>query len=120
MKVMIVDDSTLLQSRLTNALKEMDENLNISQAGSCKEALHMFSRFKPDMVILDIALPDGSGINLLQRFKNDAPAVHVVMLTNFPTDEFKKNCMELGADYFFDKSKMKELISIISTNKLQN
>ena len=118
MKVMIVDDSILLQSRLTNALRKVDENMNISRANSCKEALELFSQFEPDTVILDIALPDGSGINLLQRFKKEASEVHVIMLTNYPTEEFKKNCMELGADCFFDKSNMKGLINIIKYNKL--
>jgi DNA-binding NarL/FixJ family response regulator len=116
MKVMIVDDSILLQTRLSNALRRVDENMSISGAGNCKEAIDLFSHFNPDTVILDIALPDGSGINLLQRFKKEAPAVHVIMLTNYPTDEFIKNCMELGADYFFDKSNMKGLINIIKYN----
>ena len=113
MKIMIVDDSKLLQTRLINALRKVDEYMSISQASSCKEATVMFSLTGPDTVILDIALPDGSGINLLQRFKKEAPAVHIIMLTNYPTDEFKKNCMELGADYFFDKSNMNELINTI-------
>ena len=113
MKVMIVDDSKLLQTRLINALRKVNENMSISLASSCKEAADMFSLVSPDTVILDIALPDGSGINLLQRFKKEIPTVHVIMLTNYPTDEFKKNCLELGADYFFDKSNMNGLINTI-------
>jgi DNA-binding response OmpR family regulator len=113
MKIMIVDDSNLLQIRLTNALKKVDENMSISRANSCGEAIDLFMDFEPDTVILDIALPDGSGISLLQQFKKQTPAVQVIMLTNYPTEEFKKNCMELGADYFFDKSNMKGLINSI-------
>ena len=113
MKIMIVDDSYLLQTRLTNALRKVDENMSISRAANCHEAVDLFSFFEPDTVILDISLPDGSGISLLQRFKNEMPTVHVIMLTNYPTEEFKKDCMELGADYFFDKSNMKELINTI-------
>ena len=113
MKVIIVDDSNLLHTRLTNALKKVDVNMIISGAGSCKEALDMFLQFEPDTVILDIALPDGSGINLLQQFKKQVLAVHIIMLTNYPTDEFKKNCMELGADSFFDKSEINGLINTI-------
>ena len=110
---MIVDDSILLQIRLTNALRKVDENMSISRAGSCREATALFSLFKPDTVILDIALPDGSGISLLQQFKEKAPSVHVMILTNYPTDEFKKDCLALGADNFFDKSNMKGLINTI-------
>jgi len=113
MKIMIVDDSKLLQTRLINALRKVDEYMSISQASSCKEATDLFSLNCPDTVILDIALPDGSGINLLQRFKKEAPAVHIIMLTNYPTEEFIKDCMELGADYFFDKSEINGLINTI-------
>lgn len=116
MKIMIVDDSILLQIRLTGALRKVDENMSIKRAGSCSEAVHLFTDFEPDTVILDIALPDGSGINLLQRFKKEIPTVHVIILTNYPTDEFKKNCMELGADYFFYKSNMKGLLNTIKNN----
>ena len=113
MKVMIVDDSKILQTRLIKALRKVNENMSILKAGSCREAVDQFYYFGPDTVILDIALPDGSGIDLLQRFKKEVPAVQVIMLTNYPTDEFKKSCMDLGADYFFDKSNINGLINTI-------
>lgn len=113
MKVLIVEDNDLLQARLRNALIKIDGDMVISQAGSCKEALELFSYHVPDTVILDIALPDGSGIDLLRTFKKDYPPVSVLMFTNYPTDEFKKSCMEMGADQFFDKANMNELIKTI-------
>lgn len=110
MKVMIVDDSNLLQTRLVNSLRKIDERICISQAYSCKEALKFFPEYVPDIVILDIELPDGSGIHLLDQFKKSDPMVFVVMLTNYSTMEFRKPCMELGADRFFDKSNITELL----------
>ena len=114
MKLLIVDDSKLLQSRLRDALRKVDVNMFISQAGNCKEAIELFSRFTPDKVILDISLPDGSGISLLQEFKKNDPTISVMMFTNYPTDDFKKRCLELGADYFFEKSNMAGLINSIA------
>jgi two-component system, NarL family, invasion response regulator UvrY len=113
MMVMIVDDSALLQSRLSKALLEADKNISITQALSCKEATEKFAALKPDVVILDIALPDGSGINLLKQFKKVSPGAKVIMFTNYPTAEFKARCEQLGADYFLDKSKISDLIKII-------
>lgn len=120
MNILIVDDSQLLQSRLNHALRKVNVNMNISQAITCREALEAFGPFTPDKIILDISLPDGSGIGLLQEFKKKDPSIQVIMFTNYPTDEFKKRCIELGADYFLDKSNMKELINIIYPAQAQN
>ncbi len=108
---MIVDDSDLIQFRIFNALKKVDEAINIAQVGSCEEALEQFPSFAPDTVILDLGLPDGSGVSLLQKFKKEKPDVHVIVFTNYNTIEFKKSCKDLGADYFFDKSNFSNLIN---------
>ena len=116
MKLLIVDDSDLLQNRLRNAIEEVDKTISISQAHSFKDGLELFITFGPDTIILDIALPDGSGINLLRIFKKEKTYVKVLIFTNYPTSEFKKRCLELGADYFFDKSNLGSIIKAISEN----
>ena len=103
-KVLIVDDSHLVQTMLRKELEGVDRSLRISQAANCEEAVDRFGSFEPDMVILDIELPDGSGIGLLERFKEDRPGLEVIMFTNYATHEFRKRCRELGADHFIDKS----------------
>jgi DNA-binding NarL/FixJ family response regulator len=113
MNALIVDDSDLLQSRLKKALLLLDDSMEIIQTNCCEEASKLFLFRKPDIVILDIALPDGSGIDLLRTFKNESPEVIIAMLTNFPTTEFRSTCLSLGADYFFDKSNLIELIKTI-------
>jgi DNA-binding response OmpR family regulator len=113
MKVLIVDDNVMLQKRLEKILTAMNANSKIMQAYNCKQAMELFTPGRPDKVILDIALPDGSGINLLKEFKKDQPGVHVIMFTNYPTDEFKNRCLELGADEFIDKKNFNQLIEII-------
>ena len=119
MKLLIVDDSDLLQNRLRNAIMEVDKTIRIAFASSYREGLELFSTFGPDTVILDIALPDGSGITLLQIFKKEIPSINVIIFTNYPTSEFKKSCLEFGADRFFDKSNLSGLIKSIGENSLQ-
>jgi len=113
MKLLIVDDSELLQTRLRKSILEVDKNINIEQAYSVRQAIGLFSSFIPCKIILDIALPDGSGIDLLKKFKIEKPDTEIIILTNFPTSEFKKRCIELGADYFFDKSNLSGLLKVI-------
>ena len=114
MKLLIVDDSDLLQSRLRKSILEVDNSISIEQAYSVKQALDLFLSFIPCKIILDIALPDGSGIDLLKKFKIEKPDTKVIILTNFPTSEFRKRCMDLGADYFFDKSNLSGLLRVIA------
>jgi len=114
MNVLIVDDSDLLLDRLKKSLTELNKNINISLASNCKEAMDLFTRQPYDIIILDIDLPDGSGVQLLRLFKKKKPETDVIMFTNFQAAEFKKNCIELGADHFFNKSEIAELIKIMS------
>lgn len=113
MKLIVVDDSKILQSRLLKNLMKVDKNIRIRQAFNCKNALELFSAFNPDAVILDIDLPDGSGIDLLQKFKKEDPGAEVIIFTNYPTSEFKEKCLQLGADQFIDKSNLTGLINTV-------
>jgi DNA-binding NarL/FixJ family response regulator len=55
-------------------------------------------------VVLDISMPGGSGMYVLETVKKDRPVPVVIMLTNFAHDQYRQKCLQLGADYFFDKS----------------
>ena len=105
MRVFIVDDSAMLRDRLVTMLSEVSEVQLIGQAADPTEAMAAIGTLKPDAVVLDIQMPGGSGITVLQHIKkkND-PAPVVMMLTNFPYRQYRKRCLEAGADYFLDKS----------------
>ena len=103
----------MLQSRLKDAFLKADKYVEITQALNYRQALKEFSVIKPNAVVLDIALPDGSGIGLLRLFKKENPSVKVIIFTNYPTSEFKDCCMKFGADHFLDKSRISSLINSI-------
>lgn len=113
MLILVVDDNKLLQHRLEYAIKNIDVSIDIQKAYNCLEAITLFSNINPDAVILDISLPDGSGIDLLCAMKKEKPQITVFMFTNYDTAEFKKSCLELGAERFFEKSNIHGLIDSI-------
>lgn len=113
MEILLVDDNALILARLEKEVKKLDESIVIHKAVNHEETLRLFSQFDPGFVILDISLPDGSGIDLLRSMKKENPQVIVFMFTNYGTDEFRKSCLLLGADQFFDKSDINRLIESI-------
>lgn len=113
MEILLVDDNELILVRLARTIKMLDENITIYKAINCEEAIRFFSHFNPDLVILDISLPDGSGIDLLRTMKKEKPQVSIFMFTNYGKAEFKNSCLELGADRYFEKSNIHGLIESI-------
>ena len=85
-------------------LSEVPEVENVGQSGKPVEAIKSIQSLNPDVAILDIRMPGGSGIDVLKYIKKDNPDIIVIMLTNYPYPQYRKKCVERGADYFFDKS----------------
>jgi len=103
-KVLIIDDSEIIRERLSNLLGEIDNVEIVGGAACAAEGLDMINSYNPDFIILDISLPDLSGIEVLKVIKKNHPHSCVVMLTNYPYLPYRTRCMAFGADYFFDKS----------------
>ena len=103
-RVLIVDDSALIRERLKTMLSEIAGVEIVGQAEDKMEAIASNERLHPDVVILDIRLPRGDGIEVLQHIKRDTPSVIVIMLTNYSYPQYRQKCLKAGADFFFDKS----------------
>ena len=104
MKVFIADDSPILGERLKAMLSDFPGIEIIGQAGDVPESIESIRALHPDVVILDIRMPGGSGIDVLENIKKINAAPVVIILTNYPDLQYRKRCMALGAEYFFDKS----------------
>jgi len=114
--ILIVDDSVVILERLIRMLEET-ENIQFVHAGGYHEAIQLLNEITPDLALLDIHLPDKSGIELLRTIKEKYPNITVVMITNNVNDYYRNYCRTLGAEYFVDKSKDFNLIpEIISAH----
>lgn len=103
-KILIVDDSAIVVERLQQLIKEEGITHEIIYASNYRSALFHLEFFKPDLIFFDIALPDGSGIDLLKMARSKYPRTRSVMITNHVDDYYKNLCLTLGADSFLDKS----------------
>jgi CheY-like chemotaxis protein len=98
-RILIVDDETLYARLLKSSLEE-NTGYEIFIAGGGNEALELMEQHKPDLVLLDILMPDMNGLECLKRIKSIAPDVPVSMLTSVRDDEIGKQALQAGAfDY---------------------
>ncbi len=100
MKLLIVEDSRPVSERLRAIMANLP-GVQAEVAGDLRQGTARFRELKPEMVILDVQLPDGSGLDLLETIKHERPATRVLMFSNYAL--YRKRCVAEGADYFFDK-----------------
>jgi DNA-binding NarL/FixJ family response regulator len=104
LKVLIADDSALVRERLAAMVSDLEGVEIVGQATNAPEAMEIIERLNPDVVILDIRMPGGNGIQVLETIKASGTGSVVIMLTAFPYPQYRQKCLEAGADYFFDKA----------------
>lgn len=104
MNVFLVDDSLVIRQRLKRMLADVQEVQVVGESGEVQQATDAILEQKPDVVLLDIHLFNGNGIDMLQRLKKEKPAPAVIILTNYPYPQYRQKCLEAGADFFFVKS----------------
>lgn len=104
MNVFLVDDSLVIRQRLRRLLADVEEVQVVGEAGQVQEATDAILEQKPDVVLLDIHLFNGSGIDVLQSLKTDKVSPAVIVLTDYPYPQYRQKCLEAGADFFFVKS----------------
>ena len=116
MNVFIAEDSKLMRERITTMLSEIRGLNVVGQADDAPKAIRSIRKLNPDVIILDIRMPGGNGIDVLRQIKSEPSAPLAIMLTNYPYPQYREKCLELGADYFLDKStEFKHLFDILNT-----
>ena len=108
--VYIVDDSEVMRERLAESVADIADAEIVGQSGNPFEALDTIRKLHPDVVILDIRLPERSGIDVLKDIKKEFRAAIVIMITNYPYRQYRQGSMAAGADYFFSKIDEFEMI----------
>jgi len=119
LNVIVIDDSEIIRERLADMLNDIKGVKIIGESASAMDGFDLIRKNKPDFVILDIRLPDISGMNLIKFIKKSNPHTQIAMLTNYPYSSYRTRCMELGADYFFDKSNEFDQLTEILSQQLK-
>ena len=113
MKVFIADDSSAVVERLVYLLDDVPGVQLAGQASNVPEAIRSIQRIKPEVVILDLHMPGGTGLDVLHAIRSDHPSPFVLICTNYPDSEYREECLNAGAKFFLDKSSEFEKIPAI-------
>ncbi len=102
-RLMLVDDHAVVRSGLRMLLENEEDLLLVGEAGSGKQALELVTELKPDVVIMDITLPDMSGIEVTQQLKQKHPKIAVVALTIHEDQQYFFEMLRVGASAYVPK-----------------
>ena len=111
-RVLIIDDEDILAWSIDTELRSL--GAETMRAGSVREALERFPTFGPDLAITDLRLPDGNGLELLKKWRLDAPEMPVILVTAHGAIDSAITALRLGAcDYLQKPFDMKDLIAAV-------
>ncbi len=115
-RLLLVDDHQVVRSGLRMLLASEKDVEIVGEAGTAGEALEGVENFKPDVVLMDIGLPDMSGIDATREIKRQHPRVAVVALTIHEDEEYFFRMLEAGAGGYVPKrAAPEELLTAIRT-----
>lgn len=113
-RLVLVDNNTLFRLGLSALISAHDEFVIVAQASSGREAIHAASGSEPHVVLMDIALVDASGLEIVSQIKRHQPHVKVVILTAFKTEDYVREALRAGADgYVLKDASVDELLMAI-------
>ena len=113
-RILLVDDHAVVRLGLRMLLENEQDLEIVGEAGSASEALNQVARMKPDLVLMDIGLPDLSGIDATREIKRLRPETAVVALTIHEDEEYFFKMLEAGASGYVPKrAAPEELITAI-------
>ena len=113
-RILTVDDHPLLREGIAMLIENQPDMLLVAQAASGREAIEQFREHQPDVTLMDLRLPDISGIDALIAIRAEKPDACVVMLTTFEGDVEIHRALEAGArGYLLKTTPAKELVEVI-------
>ena len=114
LRLVVVDDHEVVRQGLVALLDHRDAFQVVGEAGNVEEAMTVVRRMRPDLVIMDVRLPDGSGIEACRDIRSEMPEVRIVILTSYPDEEAVLSAIIAGASgYLLKQIRGRDLVSAI-------
>ena len=114
LRLLVVDDHEVVRQGLVALLDRRPGFQVVAQAGTVEESIVQARLHQPDIVVMDVRLPDGSGVEACREIRAELPATRVIMLTSFPDDEAVLSAIVTGAaGYLLKQIRARDLVAAL-------
>jgi len=114
LRLLVVDDHEVVREGLSALLDRREGFQVVAEAGTVAESLEQARRYQPDIVVMDVRLPDGSGIEACREIRAELPDTRVVMLTSYPDEEAVLSAIVAGASgYLLKQVRARDLVAAL-------
>ena len=114
LRLLIVDDHEVVRQGLVALLGRREGFEVVAEAGTVAEAVEQARKFEPDIVVMDVRLPDGTGIEACREIRAELPGTRVVMLTSYPDEEAVLSAIVAGAaGYLLKQIRARDLVAAL-------
>jgi len=116
-RVLIVEDHRFTREVIKESLMGRLSLVALEEAVNGKEAMDKVESFQPDLIFMDIRLPDESGLKLTEKIKAKYPYITVIILSSYDLAEYREFAKQYGATHFLrkDLTTSKEIISLVES-----
>jgi DNA-binding NarL/FixJ family response regulator len=115
MRILIADDHHMVRRGVGDLLSKEAGWEICGEATDAAQAIQKASELNPDLVLLDISLPDGSGLEAARRSRQEIPHVRILMMSHHDATQFVQSALESGADGCIDKARL--ALDLVATIK---
>lgn len=113
-RILIADDHTLLRNGICALLEDEQDMVIVGEASDGREAVRLAGQLRPNVVLMDIAMPLLNGLEATRQIKREHPEVNVLVLTMYDHEEYFRQMLEVGASgYIIKRAAATELVSAI-------
>ena len=102
-RIFLIDDQAMIRAAFRSLLDRQDGMQVVGDAGDPREAIAQVEGMQPDVVLLDIAMPGLSGIDVIPRLRKVHPSTRILMMTNHEGENFVRQALQEGADGYLSK-----------------
>jgi NarL family two-component system response regulator LiaR len=103
-KIVIIEDSKAVQKNLIKLIGSIDKLVPAGEAESVKEGLALIEKEKPEILLLDLELKDGNGLEIIKELRSSNMNIKIIILSNYSLLKDSKIIKKLKVDYFLDKT----------------